>query len=150
MSHLFQVKINLLLCFSCLYFIIDQLWIASYMTMLIMGRWENSVPIFKKLRHGKLKWPVHGHTGLECHCFHLAIGDPKLLDLLIDFLKDIEVWGDHLPPHTLWVLCDGNWRLSVIHLIVFYFSYWEVIPGLMIFTMKNLLGTREKHSERSY
>lgn len=74
----------------------------------------------KKLEHRKLKRLAHDHTGVGRHCFHLAIGGPRLAYLII-FLKDIEMWGKHLLPHVLWVLCDGDLKQRMSHWLVFSF-----------------------------
>lgn len=62
----------------------------------------------KKLGHRKLKWLVYDHTRVGCHCFHLAVGGPKLVYLVISLSKDTVVWGNHLLPHVPWVPCDGD------------------------------------------
>ena len=70
----------------------------------------------KKLGHRKLKLLAHDHTGVGCHCFHLAIGGPKLVYLILS--KDIE---KQMLPHILWVLCDGDLKQSLTHWLVFSF-----------------------------
>ena len=70
----------------------------------------------KKQGHRKLKLLAHDHTGVGCHCFHLAIGGPKLVYLILS--KDIE---KQMLPHILWVLCDGDLKQSLTHWLVFSF-----------------------------
>lgn len=48
------------------------------------------------------------------------------------------VLGNHLLPHMLWVLHDGNLKQSITHSLVFCSYLWKVIPGPVVFTMKGL------------